>query len=734
MDIKYLKTMLLNKIKENNYNFNSDEKELIKTNSSILLELLKKITKDNINDEIIEIINDTNKITLSDEIITYLIPLTEIIRNINTEKELKQGIINSYDCENEILKKYITNENYEVKKIILNENMLNFLLDIKKYDLIAQAEPLKGYISDKTFKRILEEFPFNQYYLNPYQFYIHYKDMYLKKDNIKEYNLFLTKYINLLPFGCLAECIKYTEDKNQIKELLLNKIENANANLEIFNPENVDEIFNLEKQDVQKLILKSLEKNNLSIFFTSYISYNEEIINEICNKIKNGYEIKQEKIYNAALLNNKKFIETLIEKGYITQAKDSIHFNEFKNKIIELIYENNKYIKNIKVTETKKLEDIIISMINNNNYNLEIKENVKLSEKISDTIINKIIATQIEQIKENPFLTNIIPNLYNPEELYDKLIENEQVEKMIIIFQNYSNKISNPFKNKKIEKEIENSYFIANNIFELFKKDIVKNSEIRNIYIKLDNEYVDKILNVIEKNKIIQYITSNQIHEIINLEEKKFQKIINLFPQKEYNMNDLETIYDSFKQEEFSIKNPETKSIFAKIKNLLNNNNYEYVELIEKLKTAFDKKLVKQILEKYPEEIENINEQYFDLIILKLKSNNNIEKEKYIDIVHIISEHYIAKKREQYRNQYNLIEELNIEFEYDDKEIETEITKHLLKEPNFYEEVVNSLKTMDNVLVKECIEYYLYHKNENPTYHEQIIKINIRSIIKAAKK
>ena len=155
----------------------------------------------------------------------YLIPLTLTIKKIEEQTEIKNGILNSYNNDNNTIKEYIQNESYKIKKLKINENILNFLLDTKRYDLIVQAEPLKDFIKKETFKRILEEFPFNEYYLNPYNFYIQTEENYIKYKNKKEYNQFLLKYKNILPFGCLVECLKEAENKEEIIELITKKIQ-----------------------------------------------------------------------------------------------------------------------------------------------------------------------------------------------------------------------------------------------------------------------------------------------------------------------------------------------------------------------------------------------------------------------------------------------------------------------------------------------------------------------------
>lgn len=755
------------KIKNNYFKFNKDEKEIIKEKPELLLELLKKTTENNINEDIIEIIKDINKIKLTDEMIMYIIPLTQIINERNNKKELESGIINPDKCDNNKIKEYIKTNKEEIKELYLNEKILLFLLDNKEYELISKAHQLKNYIKEETFERIIKEFPFDKYYLNPYNFYVQTENEYIQKNDNEKFNKILIKNLDKLPFGCLIESLKYTEDKEKIIKLINERIENNN--IEIYNPQEADGIFTLEKELVKKIIKKSLEKNNLSIFFTQYMSFNEELINKLCEKIENGCKIWQEKIYNTTLLKSQKFVQTLVNNGYITQAVDSPIFDEFKNNIINKINENPNYIKKLKIKNSKKLDEILAAMIKNNNFNIEL-ENVQLGEQTQQALIKKIVETNEKSL--NKTILKLVENLEEPQKLYDNLIEQQQLEKIILLFENIPNKITEPFKNiKKIEEQIKNSYYIANNLFNIFKIQLIEDAKARELYIKISDEYVEKILNTIEQNKqeklyddtlfyqiedyyikkynlnkenleqlnikfgpnIIQYINNSQIHQIINLEEKKFKKFISLFPQKEYIMNDLETVYDAFKQEEFSIKNPEIKTIFPKIKKLINSNDKKYIKLIQEIEIAFDKKIIKQILEKYPEEKYLIDNDYYKMIQSKITSENILEKEKYIDIIHMISEHFIALKREEYRNEYDLINELKVEYEYDEKEIDAEIIKYFLKEKDFREQIKIKLQTMDKKLIDECIDYYLYHKTEGIMYHEQIIKVNIRNIIKASK-
>ena len=134
MDLEKLKQKTLEKIATKDFKFSLDEQEIIKTNNEILLELLKTITEKDINNEIISIINESIKKDLTDEIIMYLIPLTLTIKKIEEQTEIKNGILNSYNNDNNTIKEYIQNESYKIKKLKINENILNFLLDTKRYD------------------------------------------------------------------------------------------------------------------------------------------------------------------------------------------------------------------------------------------------------------------------------------------------------------------------------------------------------------------------------------------------------------------------------------------------------------------------------------------------------------------------------------------------------------------------------------------------------------------------
>ena len=65
--------------------------------------------------------------------------------------------------------------------------------------------------------------------------------------------------------------------------------------------------------------------------------------------------------------------------------------------------------------------------------------------------------------------------------------------------------------------------------------------------------------------KIIRYINNDNILKILNLNEKDFEKFMNLFPNIEYTMQDLESAYDSLKQYEFSKTQSNIITIFPTI-------------------------------------------------------------------------------------------------------------------------------------------------------------------------
>ena len=114
---------IIEKIKTKNFNFNKDEKEIIKENLNLLLELLKEIKETNINNDIIDIIKNIDNTNITDEIITYLIPLTTIINDINNKKELQKGIINPDKCDNEVIKNYIEKQKENIKKLYKRRNI-----------------------------------------------------------------------------------------------------------------------------------------------------------------------------------------------------------------------------------------------------------------------------------------------------------------------------------------------------------------------------------------------------------------------------------------------------------------------------------------------------------------------------------------------------------------------------------------------------------------------------------
>lgn len=83
-------------------------------------------------------------------------------------------------------------------------------------------------------------------------------------------------------------------------------------------------------------------------------------------------------------------------------------------------------------------------------------------------------------------------------------------------------------------------------------------------------------------NRIIRFLGNDNIKSLINSSSNKFNRLIELFPNVEFTIQDIEMIYDALKQYEFTKVNPEIMSIFADIKHSLEDGNDEYIKLINK--------------------------------------------------------------------------------------------------------------------------------------------------------
>ena len=243
------------------------------------------------------------------------------------------------------------------------------------------------------------------------------------------------------------------------------------------------------------------------------------------------------------------------------------------------------------------------------------------------------------------------------------------------------------------------------------------NKHIFNVLLPSIKKYLnlnEKHLVELEKNfgpRIIRYLDNTTIQNIINLDDKQFTKLLNIFKTDKYEFKDLASAYDSLKQYEFSIKCPETVNIFSNIIHAIGDNADINLYLYQ-LSTVMDTQFYKVFEKKYKMSNKFYKEEpflYLTNLITKIKTSEGDEKINAINTLHYITEYYIDRKRGEYRKKYDIENDLNLSYSIDKTKVPRKtLVKYLLENNN--EIIVNKkhipiLDYIYSFLEKEGIKY-----------------------------
>ena len=416
------------------------------------------------------------------------------------------------------------------------------------------------------------------------------------------------------------------------------------------------------------------------------------------------------------------------------------------------IKDKNHDISFLNSAKTKRLfiyRNIIIELINHGYYSIVMLSDYDMHEDIKDVWRKKILSAPLSIFYKYGMRYN------DKNEFFNLCIKEKEFDKAALLLDSTQQIIYELNSGKKVDENlleliaegVKSNFAFAVKIFDtldisflirekrILNAMLESNIDFINEYIlsyleheenEIDKVYNDDIFNclknyfikkynlngnhlLIMKEKygplITKYLRFQNLQQIINLDDEKFNKFINLFSNKEkYTINDLEAIYDSFKQEEFAINNPQIKNIFANIMHAIEDKSSEINNLLMELNTIWSDKLQKKIFEKYNEEILSI-----DYVYNKILNTNDIEYEHYVNILHFITDNYIALKREEYRKNYNMYEEAKVPFVYDERDWKKAIILRTLTYCLIYNKmnVSNSLmdgfyKKIVNELITKC--------------------------------
>lgn len=211
-----------------------------------------------------------------------------------------------------------------------------------------------------------------------------------------------------------------------------------------------------------------------------------------------------------------------------------------------------------------------------------------------------------------------------------------------------------------IEHNDDKDYIYENSVYDILKNYFVGKYKFNSIQMEvLRNKF---------GNRLIRFLENDNIKNLINSSSSKFNRFIELFPDVEFTIQDIEMIYDSLKQYEFTKVNTEIMSIFTDIKHSLEDNTDEYIKLINKIIPVLDNHFSIKFKEYYPEFANGYKsgKQLVTEVINNLTRENNVEKN--LELLHFITDYYIAINREAYRDNYNMEAELKLPYMFDEKD------------------------------------------------------------------
>ena len=251
---------------------------------------------------------------------------------------------------------------------------------------------------------------------------------------------------------------------------------------------------------------------------------------------------------------------------------------------------------------------------------------------------------------------------------------------------------------------------------------------------------------------VIRYFDNSNIIRMTQLSPDKLDKLIALFPKTDYNVINIEAMYDSLKQYAFSRENPDIINIFTHIRHSIEDNDKAYLKDIEELVAMMDDKFFAYMAKEAPNalgECKSSPISFMRTLVLKIQSTIPEEKEEAINFLHIITNYYISQKREEYHNHYEMEKDLNLPYTLDSKDLEKKLMPYIIHKDvrilrkengtkrmySMLELVIQELekKGMENSLAIDVLAYYA---KQDHIYRNdiEVVKKNIRFAIPAIKK
>ena len=549
--------------------------------------------------------------------------------------------MNIHRIEN-VLKQIEENKNYKDFTRLLSyeerKKLLHFLTESEENDDFSYNYPVVN--DDDLFINFFTEEEAKDIYSN---------DFYKLNDNFKSVLM-----CNLSPNQAKEAFKEYIPDEEVVRYVLI-KLSSDEERIE-FVEKHLQNLSNHEK--ITALAL-SLDSDKLKLEYLDRIidEYDKvrvlKSIKDDMLKLQHLYTIKSDymktdiiasvkddkikKQYLNSYSNNDdaklNIIASLEDNELKLQYLDSLTTEKAKSQLIIRTGDDNLKIQYLSIFQDEYIKSNVISTLRDDKLKLQYLESIKY-------IYAK--ANIIASLKDNKLILEHLKNLPD-DEVKKWIIENirdlkTKTEALIFLDDLTSYCINADWLNK------------VKNINDDIHKEIIKKIAQEN------NLNYDNLLRIFLKFGYSIKNIGNNLSKIVNLKPDEFEKIIQIIDigkKSKLTMTDVKDISETLYEREYRINNRADLLIFSRLQHSISNKNKnEILNILSKINEIID---INNILKE-----NNINPNTF---IESLLENKNI------DVLHIITDKYLDKKRELYKieKRKTITNELNLDYDFDKK-------------------------------------------------------------------
>ena len=301
---------------------------------------------------------------------------------------------------------------------------------------------------------------------------------------------------------------------------------------------------------------------------------------------------------------------------------------------------------------------------------------------------NKSIANAVRPIKRKN------PELY--EELFLEYFNNEKLSSI-----NRKSSLRNLFLEDKKYRDLIflREYLNKNLLFATTLEPDALNHYLSFITVqkKLKKQNVEALRSVVG-NELLSYVEDENIIELLRLDEESFGKIMALFSNRRYTLDDLNASYDNIKQYEFSIRFSPIVDCYAILLSQIQRDSVDknlIHDIVINLNSSFFEMFEKHFNTELDQKYKRNPRKFLELIVYKIKTGDSA---KYSKILKYIADYYIDRKREEYKKTYNVKKDIGLEETIDENSAKQVIFNYFLER----DVTLPDEKSFVNLLIEKC--------------------------------